>query len=79
MNICNMEKSTYVLTKDLKIGDHYFCPIRNENYGCLYVKVILDYEDKEKMKAIYKLEFKNEKTITLIVRKSEYKFIQLQI
>ena len=79
MNICNMEKSTYVLTKDLKIGDHYLCPIKNENYGCLYVKVILDYEDKEKMKAIYKLEFKNEKTITLIFRKSDYKFIQLQI
>lgn len=76
MNICIME-TTYIQVKDLKIGVQYFCPIKNEMYGCLCKKLILDYEDEEKTKAIYKLEFKNNKTNTLIVRKWDYKFISI--
>jgi len=67
-------KYTYILTKDLNIGDEYVCLTKNEYYGCLCLKVIVDYEDQEKTKPIYKLEFKNDKTTTLIVRKWDCKF-----
>jgi len=73
-------KSAHILTEDLEIGHFYLCPIKNEYYGILQEKSILDYDDGEKMQAIYRLQFhKKEYNITtVIVRKWNIIFVETE-